>query len=411
MKTNISLEKAREMLVNQVVPEREESIPVPSALGRILATDIVAGEYIPHFQRSPLDGYAVCARDTVLAEKHHPIILKVIEEVPAGFVAQNRVTHGNAVKVMTGAPIPEGADAVIKFEEVAVSGNELRIFTPLKSKQNIVPIGEDVSRGDLVAKKGEMITPALIGMLIALGITQVSVFSPPRIALISTGDELVDLGEPLQPGKIRNSNLFALDAWCRELGTLPILLGNVKDKKEQVIEAVNRGLSEADLVITTGGVSVGDYDVVKDALDALGAEMIFWKVAMKPGTPTVAAVKDGKLIIGLSGNPAAALISFDLLVIPVLKRLTGYRKFCPVKIEAVLVDGFGKSSPQRRFLRGRLFIEDGIAKVQLTGTQSSGVLKSMLGCNVLVDVAAGSGSLKAGEKVFVFISGRVDLNA
>ena len=355
-----------------------------------------------------MDGYALRAEDIVTAQAAHPVALEVIEEVAAGYAAEKKVTPGTTIKVMTGAPIPEGADIVIRFEDVTRRENTALMTTPLRSGSNVIRAGEDVKKGEYVAATGSLIVPPLVGMLAALGYTALPVFDKVKIALASTGDELLEPSQPLQPGKIYNSNLYSLAAACSRMGAQPVILGNVMDQAGAVAEAIAKGLREGDIVITTGGVSVGDYDAVPDALDLLGAKVIFRGVDVKPGSPVLAAEKDGKLILCLSGNPAAAMITFELIAVPLIKKFMGLTGCFPAKTQAVFADDFIKPSPQRRFLRGKLHLGNEGNYVTLTGGQSNGVLQSLVHCNVLIDIPAGSGRVSRGQNVTALIVGNID---
>jgi molybdopterin molybdotransferase len=323
--------------------------------------------------------------------------------VRAGFVPEKEVALGTAIKVMTGAPIPHGADVVIKFEDVQRVGNKLKLFYPLKAGSNIIRAGEDVIKGEIVAKKGTLLNPPLVGLLAGIGVDLVPVFGKGKIGIISTGDELVDPSQELQSGKIYNSNLHSLSAYCVKLGAEPVSLGIVADEKNEIAERITKALTEVDMVITTGGVSVGDFDMVPAALDKIGAQNVFWKVDIKPGSPIIAAKCKDKLVIGLSGNPAAAFMTFDLIVVPLIKRMMGVRQEFPPRISATLVEPFTKPSRQRRFIRARLDKINNLNYVKLSGEQSNGVLKSLVNCNALIDVPAGSGPLAAGQKVSVVV--------
>lgn len=403
MRKNIALEEAQDLLLAGVYPVQECSIPLFDAVGRVLSREIRAPFPLPPFNRSPLDGYAVRARDTEKASVSSPAVLEVIEEVGAGHAAQKKVMSGTTIKVMTGAPIPEGADAVIKYEDILRTGKVCKIFTPLQPDSNIILAGEDVRKGEVIAREGSMISPALIGLIAALGYAETTVYDKVKIAVISTGDELLDCSQKLQPGKIYNSNLPSLVAACLKMGTQITALGNVPDELDAIADIISLGLADADIVITTGGVSVGDYDVVPDALLRLGVNIIYRGVDMKPGSPVVAAEKDNKFIICLSGNPAAALITFELIAVPLIKKKMGLTNCLPVRTGAILTDEFKKASPQRRFLRGRLYYEAGKSYVMLTGGQSNGVLKSLLNCNAYIDIPAGSGKIDDGQEVSVLV--------
>ncbi|SDE70745.1 gephyrin-like molybdotransferase Glp [Sporomusa acidovorans] len=406
MKTGIPLEEAQTTLLELVRPVKECHVSLAEAVGRLLSQDIRTAINLPPFDKSPLDGYALQAGDTETASSENPAILQVIEEVRAGFVPEKQVTPGTAIKVMTGAPLPAGADVIIKFEDVARTGNQLKVMYPLQAGSNIIRAGEDVRQGELIAAKGTVLTPPLVGLLAGIGVAAVPVFSKAKVAILSTGDEVIDPSEKLRPGKIYNSNLHSLGACCSQLGAAPVMMGVVPDEQAAIVEHISRALALSDLVITTGGVSVGDYDIVPAALKQIGAEIIFWKVDMKPGSPIIAAQYNNKLIIGLSGNPAAAFITFDLIVAPLIKRMLGFESGLPPKISAILKDNFNKSSQQRRFLRAKVEIINNIRYAKLTGEQSNGVLKSMIDCNILIDVPAGNGPLVAGQEVSAVVIGR-----
>ncbi|KKM11977.1 hypothetical protein SY88_05900 [Clostridiales bacterium PH28_bin88] len=385
--------------MSRVRPGGTEEVPILSALGRVLAQDVRAREDIPPFDRSPLDGYAVRAEDLAGATRATPAALKVIAEVPAGRVSPLPVSPGTAVKIMTGAPIPPGANAVVKVEDTDGGGELVRVFSSLRPESNIARAGEDVQMGELVLEKGMVLRSGAIGMLAAVGVSPVPVYRKPRVAVLCTGEELVDILAFLSPGKIRNSNLYGLAAAIMEAGGEPVLMATVPDRLEDIITQLEQALEAADLVVTTGGASVGEYDLMRDAFRLAGAEMLFWRVAMKPGTPALAAEKDGKLLIGLSGNPAAALIAFEHLVRPAILLMGGRQKWQRPRASGVMAEGFAKGGGPRRFLRVTAHREGGGYRVDLTGKQSPGVLQSILRCNALVDVPAGSSPLQAGQEV------------
>lgn len=403
MKKNIPLEEAQQLVLENCSVMETEYVNLNDLLGRILAGDIKAGENIPPFDRSPYDGYAFRAEETADASKVNPVRLEVIEEVPAGYVPRKEVGRGQAVKILTGAPIPQGADAVVKYEDTELSGNTVLICSSYKSGDNIVSAGEDVPADEIIACKGTKVTPPIVGLMASLGITGAEVFKRPKIAIISTGDELLDIHEPLSPGKIRNSNAYTLSSYIRELGAEPVILGMARDNAEATAKLITEGLKNADLVITTGGVSVGDYDVVRNAVNLAGADTLFWKIEIKPGSPCLAAVKDNKLVLGLSGNPAAAFVIFQLVGILYIKKMAGWSEIYPQKTEVLLKKGFRKASPRRRFLRGRIIIEKGIVYMESTGGQGNSVLSSLIGSDALAEVPEGSGPLQPGEKLTAYL--------
>lgn len=407
MKRNIALEEAQELLLSMARPVGECSLPLYEAVGRVISRDIQAPIQLPPFNKSPLDGYAVRGQDTQRASATSPVCLEVIEEVAAGHSAERKVTAGTTIKVMTGTPIPKGADAVIKYEDVTRTGNFCRLYGPVAAGSNVILAGEDVKKGEHITGRGALVSPAMVGLIAALGYAEVAVYNKVKIAVISTGDELIDQSQKLQPGKIYNSNLPSLVAACMRMGTQITALGNVPDQLGAIEDIISLGLADADVVITTGGVSVGDYDMVPDALSRMGVNVIYRGVDIKPGSPVVAAEHNNKFIICLSGNPAAALITFELIAVPLIKKKMGLMNYLPARVGAVLADDFAKPSPQRRFLRGRLHMAAGRNVVELTGEQSNGILKSLINCNAYIDVPAGSGRMTAGQDVSVLVVGDV----
>ncbi len=403
MKNNISLEEAQDLLLKNCLIKDKENVDLPCALGRVLADNIKAQENIPPFVRSPYDGYALKAEDTTGVTKEAPAQLEVIGEVPAGYFPKEKIEKGKAIKILTGAPVPEGADAVVPYEKTNLEGNRLQVFSPLLPGENVVPEGEDVREGELLAEAGALITPPLTGLLASLGIGKVTVYKRPKIAIVSIGDELLDVSEPLIPGKIHNSNAYTLASYCRELGADPVIIGTASDKVEEAASLIEMGLSRADMVITSGGASVGDYDVTGRSFAAIKTEMLYWKIAIKPGSPTLAGTKDGKVILGLSGNPAAVMVTFQLTATAFIKKMSGRNNYLPHKVDAILKKDFNKASPTRRFLRGKLLFEAGMLFVDASDRQGNGVLRSAVGCNVLAEIPKGSGAIKAGQKLTAYL--------
>ncbi len=405
MKENVSLEEAQQLFLAQAAPVGERQISLADAAGSALSRDVFAPLDLPPFDRSPLDGYALRAADVRHASKAQPVALRVVEELRAGFVSSQAVEEGCAVKIMTGAPLPDGADVVVPFEEVERKGSMVCIMEALASGSNIIYAGEDVAAGDLVAEPGARVTPPLVGLLAALGMETVPVYEKRKVALFSTGDELLEPPQALQPGKIYNSNLHSLRAYCRMVGAETVVLGTAGDEEGAIAARLEEALRQADLVVTTGGVSVGDYDLLPAALRKVGAQVLFHGLDMKPGSPAMGAVCRGKPVLALSGNPAAALIAFELLGAPLLKQMLGWQKVLPQRFGAVLDDDFAKTSRQRRFVRVRLEVQGTQLHAKLAGSQSNGALQSMVVSNALLDVPAGSGPLKAGQAVEAVLTG------
>ncbi len=396
VRNNLGYEQARELVLTAVHSLSAEQVPLSACGGRILAQDLFARENVPAFDRSPYDGYALRAADTASASKCHPVTLRVLEEIPAGAVPTKEITAGTAAKVLTGAPIPQGADVVVMYEKTAFTDRSVTLFSPLTAGENIVRAGEDTRKGALLAKQGTVIDAGLAGTLAAQGITKPLVYRAVRIGLLSTGSELVEADAALEAGKIRNANRYILETLLRRAGCEPLYLGIAGDSVEDISNLLNRGLAECDAVITTGGVSVGDYDLTPAAMEAIGAEILFRGVDMKPGMACAYGVKDGKLICGLSGNPAAALTNFYVLAMPALKKLTGHREYLPQEIKVTLSGAFAKKSPVTRFLRGRLNLAGGGVYMEFPSNQGNSVLSSSVGCNAMAVIPAGSGPIEAG---------------
>ncbi|KIR02028.1 Molybdopterin biosynthesis protein MoeA [Lachnospiraceae bacterium TWA4] len=380
----VSVEEGLELLLQNCAPVEVETIALTKAIGRILAKDQISNENIPPFDRSPLDGYAVRAEDIKESSIEHPVILTIIEEVPAGYAPTKEVNEGEAVKILTGAPIPKGADVVIKFEDTTFNEHEVRIVTPLPSDRNIVHAGEDIQIGDVIVTKGTKISAATIGLLAGLGVEEVEVYKKPTVAIISTGDELVPIGtKELKPGKIRNSSMYAIQAFLTQCGMETILCGIARDDYEEIAKAIDEAASKADLVITTGGVSVGDYDMLGRAIDKLEAKILFWKLQMKPGMAYLASVYKGKLIMSLSGNPGSASISMLVTGLPVFCKLAGYIDYQLKKTQVYIKEGFKKKSPGRRFVPGRFVYENGKTYLSVANKQSNGMLHPLANCEAI----------------------------
>ena len=399
----ISHIEARTRMLERVCPVDTEEVPLSRLSGRILAQNVTARESIPPFDRSPYDGYAFRSEDTAQASQEAPVTLRILEEIPAGSVSHCPVTAGCAVKVLTGAPIPQGADAVIKFERTEFTAETVTIFSPCKSGSNIVRAGEDVHAGDPLAKAGTVIDAGLLGTLASQNIPAAPVYRVPKIGIISTGSELVEVGSPRIPGKIYDSNRYMLCAAVSNLGLEPVLIGQAADNVPDILACIQQGLAQCDGLLLTGGVSVGDYDLTPDAMEQAGVEILFRGVDMKPGMACAYGVWEGKPICALSGNPASAITNFHTIAAPVLRRLSGQSSCVPKEISVKLADGFRKKSPGTRFLRGILDLSDGTVRMRLPGGQGNVVLSSTIGCNVMAIVPAGSGPLPEGTELKGFL--------
>lgn len=399
----LSLDEATKRLLEQVEPLQEaEEISLWDAKNRILAEDVFATRNQPPFARSPLDGYAVQSEDIKSATKEAPARLTVIEEVAAGRVGQKQVTAGTAVRIMTGAPIPKGADAIVRQEDTDYGEGRVCVYQSVGHYGNYCFEGEDYRAGDCLMKKGSLLGAAHVGVLASLGLKKALVLRKARVALITTGDEIVLPGETLPEGKIYDSNLFSLGVQLQSWGVELTAKRRVGDEAWLVAAMIAEEAKDADMVITTGGVSVGKKDIMHDALKLLDGQRIFWRVAIKPGMPTLCARYKGKLILCLSGNPYAAAVNLELLARPLLAKLTGRKDLCLRRKRASLQNGYHKKSAVTRYVRA--YYREGKAWIA-NGSNDSGVLSSLCGCNCLVEIPAGTGQIRQGGQVWVVMIG------
>lgn len=396
----LQIEEAQAMLTEQVRKiEQTERVPLADALGRVLAEDVTAERDQPPFPRSPLDGYAVRAADVAGASKENPAVLHVIGRIYAGYVFDGIVGEGQAVRLMTGAPIPEGADAIIRQEDTFAENDTVQIYVSSEPYQNYCFQGEDYKAGTVLLPKDSRLDAGKITVLSSLGKTEAVVYRKPSVAVISTGDEVLVPGQPWSPGKIYDSNRAYICARLTEAGNPPVISMHAADEARKVADEIRKAAQQADFVITTGGVSVGEKDILHDVVKLLDAEQLFWKVRIKPGSPTLAFVCEGTLVLCLSGNPFGAIANFELLARPVLAALTGQKDWLLPVENAVLQNDFRKPAGARRFLRGCL--ENG--KVYINGKmQSSGAIASMVECNCLVEIRPDMAGAMAGETVQVY---------
>lgn len=390
----ISVEQAVETMLKQVQATPPEELSLLDAVGRVLAQDVRSPEDLPSFARSGVDGYAVRSEDVAAPGAR----LRVKATYRAGDRPGAELQEGQAARIMTGAPLPPGADAVAWQEDSDLQGDWVVLSRPVRAGDNVGPAGEDLKKGAPAVTAGTLLRPAEVGLLAAVGAVRVQVHRRPRVAILATGDEVVPAEAVPEPGQVRNSNEMALAAALLGMGAEPLRLGGCGDDPDTIAAAL-RQAREADLLLTTGGASHGDYDVAAASFDRLGAERLFWHVAMKPGTPFLAAAWDGRLVIGLSGNPAAAITTFDVLVRPVLAALCGHRGWRPLAARAVLDQPVVKPSKLRRYMRGLRYDENGVLHVRTDMAQRSGVLSSMTRANCYVVVPENTPALAAGDLV------------
>lgn len=396
MLKNSDFVTARDILLEVVRPVAPEAVKLSDCAGRVLAESLRATENVPPFDRSPYDGYAFRSEDSRGASLKTPVTLRILEEVPAGAVPTKICTEGTAIKILTGAPIPKGADAVIQYEKTTFTQKAVTIYTSAEPGENIVHAGEDICEGDTLAEKGERIGPGTAGTLAAQGITHPMVYRVPRVGIISTGNEVTEVGKPLAPGKIYDSNHYTLSAALREIGCEPVCIGHAGDSSAEICGLLQKGLETCDAIVATGGVSVGDYDLMPEAMERAEIHTLFRGVAMKPGMACAYGEKEGKIICGLSGNPASALTNFYAVAAPALKKLTGQLSYIPTEFQVILKTDFKKKSPCTRLLRGKLDISKGNIQLGLPKDQGNVVLSSAIGCDAFAIIPAGTGQVSAG---------------
>jgi molybdopterin molybdotransferase len=392
----LSVEQAQAEILGRARSLPTERVDIVAALGRVLAEPIRSTRRIPPWPNSSMDGYAVRAMDTRPAAT-----LKVIDRVVAGSLPTRTVGAGEATRIFTGAPMPSGADAVVPQEDVDARDGVIALRGAVEPGAFVRPAGEDVREGDLVLEPGRPIGPAEIGLLATLGRTHVMVGRRPRVAVLSTGNELADLGTEPTPAQIPNSNTYSLMAQITEAGGLPLNLGVAPDRLDAIAERITRG-SEADVLVTSAGVSVGELDLVREALVNAGAELHLWKVDMRPGKPITFGSLAGRPVFGLPGNPVSAMVTFEMFVRPMLLAMQGRRATSRPRVRATVVAPIVNRGSRRGYLRVTLEPRDGRWRARLTGDQGSGILRSMVLGDGLA-VLPGDTAVAAGEEVEVIV--------
>ena len=401
MKKFIALEEALEILNKNTKALKSEVVSIKDSLKRVLYGDVKSKINNPPFNKSVFDGYAFKSEDSKGTSKENPIDLKIVDEIFAGMWPEIEIKSGEAIRIMTGAPIPAGADCVLKQEETERQGDLVKIFKEMKSNENISFMGEDIRIGETLIKKGKRLDYADLGIMASSGISEVLVYKKPNVSIISTGDEVCDINSTLKPGKIYDSNLYSLSARIEELGYNVLSMEHVGDNILKIGEAIEKAFEKSDIVFTTGGASVGEKDLMQKVSESIGFERLFWKIKIKPGSAVVCSKRQEKILISLSGNPNAALTTFELLGKSVLKKLEGEEENINIKREkGVLMDSFNKKSPQRRFLRGNVIYDEKGAKVYITQIKSgNGILSSLLNAKCLIEIEKGNEGLNRGEVV------------
>ncbi len=384
-----------------------ELIPLEESYGRFLAEDLKADHDVPPFDRSPYDGFAIRSEDTKLANQSNAVEFEVIEEIGAGSVATKEVGPFQAIRIMTGAQMPIQCDAVVMLEltkEYERDGYKyMSIKRQLQSGDNISFQGEDTQKGNVLVEKGTRINPGVSALLATFGYDKVLVGRKPTVGIYATGTELLDVHEGLVPGKIRNSNSYMIRSQIERAGAEPIYFGKLADDFDTCYEAITNALEKVDMLITTGGVSVGDYDYLPAIYEKLGAEVLFNKIGMRPGSVTTVAQFEGKLLFGLSGNPSACYVGFELFVRPIIRTLLNSPNPHLKKITARLDVDFPKPNPFTRFVRSSISFKDGMVSVTPSGLDKSNVVTSLSGANALMVLPGGTRGYEQGMQVDVLL--------
>lgn len=392
---------ALRLILDSVAPLPARPTRLFDALGLVTAERVISPETVPPFTNSAMDGYAVRHDDLAPA----PAVLEVLADLPAGSVATDEVRSGTAIRIMTGAPLPPGADSVVPVEATTSEGSRVRIAAPVKKGANVRQAGEDLRAGEELLPAGFALTPAALGVLASVGLAEVPVRSRVRVAILTTGDELVDAAAKPGPGQIRDSNVQTMCGQALAFGAVPVPIPRVPDTREAVTAALERARAGADVIVTNGGISVGDYDFIKAVLADFGAREVFWKVKQKPGGPLGYWLWEGTPVFGIPGNTVAAMVCMEEYVRPALRKMMGHARLLRPEVTAVLEGSFRKSAPDGKvhLIRVRARRDGGRVVVSPSGPQGSGILSSMLRSNALALVPADALALKSGDEVTVHL--------
>lgn len=400
----LSVKEAQEKVLSCSIKHKIKKVSLLDSLGLALAENMISEDFIPAYDNSAMDGFAVKAVDIVGADKNYPIKLKLIkEDLPAGKIPENRLESGYCVQIMTGAPIPEGSDCVVMKEDAIKDGKDLLIFRECKQGENVRYKGEDIKKGDIAIKKGKKIFPGDIGVIASIGKSEVLVKCPPTVGILATGNELIEIGEELKGGKVRDSNSYALASQVKEVGAYFYRFGIVKDEKSELKKSILKALPDCDILLITGGVSVGDYDYVKEILNEIGAELVFWRVNQRPGKPLAFLTYKDKFIFGLPGNPVSVMVCFEIYVRPLIKKIMGCNRIFRNSIHAMAANDFEHKEGRTDFARVVLECIDNQCYYKSTGVQGSGILTSMSDADGLAVFPESIGEVKKDTLVDVLL--------
>ncbi len=399
----LSVEEAQKKVLCCRTKIKTTCIPILKSLGSVLAENVISNDDIPVYDNSAMDGYAVRVEDIKGAGKDNPARLMLLDsDLPAGKLPTLKIKPGYCMSIMTGAPIPSDSNGVVMKEDTKKDGKEILVFKEYSKGENIRCRGEDIKKGDMVFKKGTRISPADIGVMASLGKSKVIVAMPPLVGVISTGDELLKIEEELEAGKVRDSNSYSLSAQLTEIGVNFIRYGIIKDKKEVLTKKIQKALEESDVLLISGGVSVGDYDFVKEILSDIGAKIIFWRVNQKPGKPLVFSTYHDKFIFGLPGNPVSVMICFEMYVRPLVMKMMGNTDLFRHTVTAKASHDFKKVRGRTNFARVILMKKDGRYLFKSTGMQGSGILTSMVKADGIAVFPEDSGDIIKGSEIKIF---------
>ncbi|MEB8148106.1 molybdopterin molybdotransferase MoeA [Staphylococcus xylosus] len=400
----IPVREAINRVVSQDIYTKQIEVPLESSVNYILAEDIVATYEIPIFNKSPYDGFALRSKDTEGASGEHRINFTVIDHIGAGSVSEKEVGPFEAVRIMTGAEMPKGADAVVMLEQTVEDEQSFTIRKSFNVNENVSLKGEETQIGDTVLNKGQQINPGAIAVLATYGYTQVKVFDKPSIGVIATGSELLEVGDDLEPGKIRNSNGPMIAALSQKFNLDVASYQIQEDDLKSSIQVVKEAMAKHDIVITTGGVSVGDFDYLPQIYDEINAEVLFNKIAMRPGSVTTVAVAEGKYLFGLSGNPSACFTGFELYVKPAVLHMMGATAIYPQMIQATLMEDLTKANPFTRFVRATATLNGKAMTVVPSGFNKSGAVVAIAHSNAMIMLPGGTRGYQKGYTVDVILT-------
>ncbi|MGX1432578.1 molybdopterin molybdotransferase [Cytobacillus horneckiae] len=406
-RTPIPVKEAVKKVMDYKVEGNIEFVSILHSNNRFLAQDLTATSDVPHFDRSPYDGFAVRSIDTQTASLSNEVEFEVVDHIGAGFVSEKQIGPFQAVRIMTGAQIPEDCDAVVMLELAKAYEKNGRNYMSIKRSyqpgDNVSFKGEDAKTGDALVEKGTKINPGIQAILATFGYAEVPVVKKPLVGLFATGTELLEVEDELQPGKIRNSNSTMLAAQIERAGAEVKYFGKLPDEFDTCYEAVKSAVNEVDMLITTGGVSVGDFDYLPAIYEKMKAEVLFNKVAMRPGSVTTVAQLDGKLLFGLSGNPSACYVGFELFTRPIIRHMLYSKKPHLRKEKAILKADFPKANPFTRFVRATVSIENGKLVTSPSGVDKSNIVMSLAGANALMLLPGGTRGYGIDDEVDVFM--------